>query len=85
MMDLPSKLNETSNLSRLNAVDAAYAGSPYAGTNFNAKWQGYDADGNSLVKYQGDTYTARQLSMHSILANTSVVLRVARGVRFVNY
>jgi len=84
-MDLQSKLNETSNLNRLNAVDAAYLGSPNAGSNFNAKWQGYDLDGNAIIRYQGDTYTARQLSMHSIVGNTSVVLRVARGVRFVNF
>jgi hypothetical protein len=84
-MDLVSRLNETSNLNRLSAVDAAYVGSPYQGSNFKAKWQGYDADGNATVKYNGQVYTARNLSSRSSVLNKSVILRVSKGSRFVNY
>lgn len=84
-MQLINKLNENSNVSRLNAVDAAYAGSPYAGSNFKAKWQGYNEDGMAVVKYQDQTYTAKNLSSTSTVKNRTVFLRVGKAHRTVSY
>ena len=84
-MGLIDKLNENSNVSRLNAVDAAYAGNPYAGSNFKAKWQGYNEDGMSIVKYEDQLYTAKNLSGQSAAKNKAVFLRAAKGIRTVNY
>jgi len=84
-MDLLARLNENSDLNRLSAIDAAYIGSPYQGSNFKAKWQGYNADGAPIVKYNGQTYTAKSLALNSTVLNKPVVLRVAKGSRIVNY
>lgn len=78
-------LREKAGVSRLNAVDAAYIGSPYAGSNFKAKWQGYNDDGMAIVKYQDQTYAAKNLSGKSAEINKTVFLRVSKGVRTVNY
>jgi len=82
---LIDKLNENSNVSRLNAVDAAYAGNPYAGSNFKGKWKGYNEDGMSTVKYEDQVYTAKNLSGQSAAKNKTVFLRAAKGSRTVNY
>lgn len=84
-MDLLGKLNETSNLNRLNAVDAAYVGSPYAGSNFKAKWQGYNDDGKAVVRVGDQNYAGTSLAQNYTTKNSPVVLRVARGYRSVNY
>lgn len=84
-MKLIDKLNENSNVSRLNAVDAAYAGNPYAGSNFKGKWKGYNEDGMSTVKYEDQVYTAKNLSGQSAAKNKTVFLRAAKGSRTVNY
>ena len=84
-MTLIDKLNENSEVSRLNAVDAAYAGNPYAGSNFKAKWQGYNEDGMSIVKHEDQLYTAKNLSGQSAVKNKTVFLRAAKGSRTVNY
>ncbi len=83
--NLFDRLRETSNISRLNAVDAAYLGNPYSGSNFKAKWQGYNEDGMSIVKYQDKLYTAKNLSGQSTTKNRTVFLRAAKGSRTVNY
>ena len=84
-MNLVDKLNETSQMSRLNAVDAAYAGSPYAGSNFTAKWQGFDENGMGVVKYLDQSYTAKGLSNVYTVSNSKVLLRVAKGRRTLMY
>lgn len=84
-MDLISKLDETSNLGRLNAVDSAYVGSPYAGSNFKAKWQGYNDNGQAVVKFGDQTYAGRSVAQNYTTKNSSVVLRVAKGHRSINY
>lgn len=84
-MNLVEKLDQTSEMSRLNAVDAAYEGSPYAGSNFNAKWQGYDEDGHGVVKYEDQTYTGTNLSSNYIKKQSKVLLRVAKARRTLMY
>lgn len=84
-MNLIDKLNETSNVSRLNAIDAAYMGSPYAGTNFKAKWQGYNSDGQAVVKVGDQNYAGSSLGQNYTTRNSNTVLRVAKGLRIVNY
>lgn len=84
-MSLTDKLNQTSQISRLNAVDAAYTGSPYAGSNFNAKWQGYNEDGLGVVKYLDQEYTGANLSNRYTRKDSDVLLRVAKGRRTLMY
>lgn len=84
-MNLFDKLNQTSSMSRLNAVDAAYAGSPYAGSNFTAKWQGFNEDGLGVVKYLDQNYTGQGLSNTYTKYNAKVLLRVAQGRRTMMY
>jgi len=84
-MDPVSKLNEVSNVNRLNTVEAAYAGSAGAQSNFKGKWQGYDEKGNGLVKVNGTVYTANSIGIKSIAQNTNVILRVGKGIKNVNW
>lgn len=84
-MNLEEKLQQTQTAARINAIDAAYKGNPYSGSNFKAFWQGYNDDGLAIVKYQNRTYSARNIAGRSITANTKVTLRVAKGFRQVNY
>ena len=84
-MDLEQKLNQTNTAARINAIDAAYRGNPYRGSNFKVSWQGYNNDGLAVVKYQNRTYSARNIAGRSTIANTKVTLRVAKGFRQVNY
>lgn len=84
-MSLTDKLNQTSNVSRLNAIDAAFFGNPYGGSNFIAKWQGYNDDGISVVKYLDQTYTGVNLAATYTRKNTDVLLRVAEGYRSLMY
>lgn len=84
-MELVDKLSEAANVSRLNAVDAAYAGNPYAGSNFKASWQGYNDDGQAIVKYQDQVYTAKSIAGTAAKLNQTVLLRVAKNYRSVIY
>ena len=84
-MSLEQKLSQTSDMSRLNAVDAAYQGSPYGGSNFTAKWQGYDDNGIAVVKYLDQEYSAVNLSAKYTTKNSDVLLRVAASRRTIMY
>ena len=84
-MDLEDMLQQTASSARLNAIDAAYLGSPYGGTNFQAKWKGYNDDGLARVEYEDRIYTASNIGSKSIQRNKKVILRVAKGRRQVNY
>lgn len=84
-MDLQSRLGEAANMSRLNAIDSAFVGNPNSGSNFQVRWQGYDSNGRAVVKYENNTYTARNLGNYSITRNKTVMLRVSKGLRNVNY
>ena len=84
-MNLTDKLNETSQMSRLNAVDAAYTGNPYAGSNFVARWQGYNQDGMGVVRYLDQNYTGKNLSNVYTKKDSKVLLRVAQGRRTLMY
>ena len=84
-MDLLSKLGEVSNASRLSTVEAALAGSPGAQANFKASWQGFDDAGNAQVKVDGKIYTAGTLGVGSLPPAASVLLRVGKGIKSVNW
>lgn len=84
-MDLFNQLQSSANANRLNAVDSAYIGRPTRGSNFKAKWQGYNNDGYGLVKFGDQTYAADSLGSHSIIRHKEVMLRVSRGQRFIIY
>ena len=84
-MNLTDKLNQTSQVSRLNAVDAAYEGSPYGGSNFVAKWQGYNDDGMGIVRYLDKDYTGTNLSNTYTRKESKVLLRVAERRRTLMY
>ena len=84
-MDLNDKLRETRTASRINAIDAAYRGNPFNGSNFKAIWQGYNSDGLAQVKYQNRLYTASSIAGRSVRSNQKVLLRIAKGMRQVNY
>jgi len=84
-MSLEQKIGQASDMSRLNAVDAAYQGSPYGGSNFTAKWQGYDDNGIAIVKYLDQEYSAVNLSAKYTRKNSSVLLRVAAYRRTIMY
>lgn len=84
-MDLEQKLQQTQTAARINAIDAAYKGDPYRGSNFKVSWQGYNTDGLAVVKYENRTYTARNIAGRSTVANRKVALRIAKGFRQVNY
>jgi len=84
-MNPVSRLNELSSINRLNTVEAAYKGSAGAQSNFKGRWQGYDQNGNGLVKVNGTVYTASSIGIKSIAQNTNVILRVGKGIRNVNW
>jgi DNA repair exonuclease SbcCD nuclease subunit len=84
-MNLMNKLNEASSNSRLNAIDAAYYGNPYAGSNFKTRWQGYNDDGMAVVKYQDKNHAGRNISGRSARLNKEVTLRVSKGQKIINY
>ena len=84
-MSLEDKLKETQVVSRINAIDAAYKGNPYKGSNFKATWNGYSSDGYALVKYQNRVYSVSNIAGRSARSGQKVVLRVAKGFRQVNY
>lgn len=84
-MDLEDKLNQTNTAARINAIDAAYRGNPYRGSNFKVSWQGYNDDGLAVVKYKNRIYSARNIAGRSTIGNTKVTLRIAQGFRQVNY
>lgn len=84
-MSLEENLQNEATGSRINAIDAAYRGNPYKGSNFVGKWNGYNADGFAIVKYQDREYTASNIAGRSARLNQRVILRVAKGKRQVNY
>ena len=84
-MNLQEKLKETQTASRINAIDAAYRGNPYRGSNFKVSWQGYNDDGLAVVKYKNRTYTGRNIAGRSTTGNSKVTLRIAKGFKQVNY
>ena len=81
MNNLIGKLNETANMSRLNTVEAAYAGSAGAQSNFNGQWLGFNGAGNGLVKVEGKVYTSVTIGKASIALNAPVMLRVGKGIK----
>jgi len=85
MSNLTSRLNDISNANRLNAVETAYSGSPGSQTNFTGKWQGYDDNGNGLIKVNGKTYSANVLGLTSRPYNADILLRVGKGIRTINW
>lgn len=84
-MNLEDQLSEAASLSRLNAIDSAYIGNPTRGSNFQVRWQGYNSNGQAVVKFENNFYSARNLGNYSIIKNKPVMLRVSRGLRNVNY
>ena len=84
-MRLRNILREVQTTSRLNAIDAAYKGSPFSGSNFQATWQGYDDDGHAQVKFQDRIYTASNIAGRSAQRDKKVVLRAAKNKLQINY
>jgi len=84
-MDLINKLNETSNLNRLNTVEAALAGSPGAQTNFKGTWQGFNDSGQGLVKVNGKIYATQSIGGTSIPLGHPVILRAGRDIKNSNW
>ena len=78
-------LQELSNASRLEAVDAAFSGNPFNGSNFTAKWNSYNQDGHAVVKYQGFLHSAKNISGRTPNASKTVMLRVSKMQKLVNY
>jgi hypothetical protein len=85
MNNLISRLNTLASTSRLNTVEAAYSGSPNAQSNFKATWQGYDEVGNALVKVNGKIYPANGIGITGLALNSSVTLRVGKGIKTVTW
>lgn len=81
MSNLISQLNTLSSTSRLNTVEAAFAGSPGAQANFKAAWQGYDETGRAIVKANGRTYAVNSIGIVGLPLNSSVTLRVGKGIK----
>jgi len=84
-MDLKSKLDEVSNVSRLNTVEAAFAGSPGAQTNFKGTWQGFDSAGNGLVKVNGKIYATNGIGGTNIPIGKQVILRAGKNIKNSNW
>lgn len=84
-MSLQNTLNATANASRLNAIDAAFRGNPYEGSNFKANFAGYNDDGFALVRYQDRVYSAQNIAGRSARGNQTVLLRVAKKKMQINY
>jgi hypothetical protein len=81
MKNLTSDLNNLANSSRLNAIDSAYAGSPASQYNFKTQWQGYDKNGNGVVRYNGKNYSGSVISGSSPAPRSVVLLRVGKNIR----
>ena len=85
MTRLIGKLNNMANTNRLGTVEAAYAGSAGAQSNFQGRWLGYDAQGNGLVKTEGRIYSSLTIGSTSIRLNSPVMLRVGKGIKTSNW
>lgn len=85
MSNLISNLKDLSSSSRLNTVEAAYAGSPGSQTNFKGRWVGYDQSGNGLVKVNGQTYSATVIAPKSLPQNSNVILRAGKDLKNLNW
>lgn len=85
MSNLISQLNNLAASSRLNTVEAAFSGTFGAQANFKGTWQGYDSRGNALVKVNGQTYTASAIGATGLPLNSSVTLRVGKGIKTVSW
>lgn len=84
-MTLSSVLANTASQSRLNAIEQAYRGTPGAGSNFRAEWQGFDSKGNGLARYNGVTYSATTIGNKSIPYDGSVVLRAGKNIKTIHW
>lgn len=84
-MSLFDTLQTTSAASRLNTVEAAYAGQAGAQANFKGEWKGYDDDGYGIVKINGNTYNAKNLSLISARSNQTTILRAGKDLKVINY
>jgi len=84
-MSLFDTLQNTSAASRLNTVEAAYAGQAGAEANFKGEWNGYDEDGYGTVKINGNTYNAKDLNLVSATPNQDVIMRVGKDIKVINY
>ena len=85
MSDLLARLDDISRFARMSAIEAATEGSPYHGNNFKVKWQGYNANGNAVVLYEGEQYIGKSLANGYLTKNSAAYLRVGKDHRTVNY
>lgn len=85
MSNIQQKLNETAAMSRIQAIESAYAGRPTGGSNFGGKWKGFDENGNGQVEIDGKTYSAPASGSRSIPADTNVLLRVGKNIKRINW
>lgn len=84
-MTLFNTLGFAAQQSRLNAIEQAYRGTPGAGSNFRAEWQGFDSKGNGLARYNGVTYSATTIGSKSIPYDGSVVLRAGKNIKTIHW
>lgn len=75
------RLKDTANASRLNTVEAAYAGSTGAQSNFKGRWQGFNNEGNGIIRIAGKDYAATTIGSASLPFNAPVILRVGKGIK----
>lgn len=84
-MSLFDALQNTSAASRLNTVEAAYAGQAGAQANFKGEWNGYNSDGYGTVKINGNTYSAKDLNLVTARPKQDVIMRVGKDLKAINY
>jgi hypothetical protein len=85
MNNIQQKLNEVSAMSRLEAIESAYAGNAAGGSNFKARWKGFDSNGRAQVEVDGQIYTGTGIGSRAVPGNYDVMLRVGKGVRDINW
>lgn len=85
MSSLISQLNNLASTSRLNTVEAAYAGAAGAQSNFKGTWQGYDPAGNGLVRVNGTVYAVNGIGITGLALNSEVTLRVGKGIKIATW
>jgi len=85
MSNLLERLNDIALFNRMTEIDAASAGSPFHASNFKTEWQGYNENGNPVVRYNGQDYVAKSIARGYRTKNSAAYLRVSEGHRTVNY
>lgn len=82
---LANYIIQVSDLQRLQSVEEAYKGSPFAHNNRLAKYQGLSQKGYPVVRADGKNYNVLSTSNKSPAPNQRVILRAGHNIARISY